>query len=69
MTRAPQPRKNARQPRMRVPGNGNDRRALEMLELVRSLSYITCLLAIAPRAAIKPSPRRSRLGRLLQQTN
>jgi len=54
---------------MRVPGNGNDRRALEMLELVRSLSYITCLLAIAPRAAIKPSPRRSRLGRLLQQTN
>jgi hypothetical protein len=55
MTRFPQPRKNARQPRTRARGNGNDRRALEMLELVRSLSYITCLLAIAPRAAIKPS--------------
>jgi hypothetical protein len=54
MTRLPQPRKNARQPRTRVSGNGNagsaaNRRALEMLELVQSLSYITCLLAIVPR--------------------
>jgi len=59
MTRLPQPRKNARRPRTRVPGNGNDKRGLEMLELVRSLRYITCLLAIAPRAAITPSTRRS----------
>jgi hypothetical protein len=58
MTRFPQPRKNARQLRTRVSGNGNtgsaaNRRALEMLELVQSLSYITCLLAVAPRASIK----------------